>query len=51
MIQSWKVPPLLKGMGTWLPPLNTWRLRHASTGGFDSPRYCYAVWLRHLERV
>jgi hypothetical protein len=48
MIQSWKLPHLLKGVGTWLPPLNAWRLRHASTGGADLPRYCYSVWLRHL---
>lgn len=35
-------------MLTWLPALNAWRVRHTSTGGSDSPRYCYAVWLRHL---
>jgi SAM-dependent methyltransferase len=39
---------MLKGMLTWLPVLNDWRLRRASTGGSNSPRYCYAVWLRHL---
>jgi SAM-dependent methyltransferase len=48
MLQSWKVRPILKGMLTWLPLLNAWRLRHAATAGSDSPRYCYAVWLRHL---
>ena len=35
-------------MLTWLPPLNTWRVHHTSTGGSDSARYCYSVWLRHL---
>lgn len=35
-------------MLTWIPILNAWRLRRASTGGSDSPRYCYSVWLRHL---
>src|SRR5262245_9785357 len=35
-------------MLTWLSPLNAWRVRHTSTGGSDSPRYCYSVWLRHL---
>jgi SAM-dependent methyltransferase len=48
MIQTWKISPTLKGMLTWLPPFNAWRLRHAKTGGSNSFRYCYAVWLRHL---
>jgi len=48
MIQTWKIPPMLKGMLTWLPPFNAWRFRHARTGGSNSFRYCYAVWLRHL---
>lgn len=48
MIQSWKIPPIIKGLLTWIPPLNAWCVRHMSTGGTDSPRYCYAVWLRHL---
>jgi hypothetical protein len=45
---TWKLPHVLKGTLTWVPPLNQLRLRTASTGGTDSPRYCYAVWLRHL---
>ena len=48
MIRLWKVPHILKGILTWVPVLNTWRLHHATTGGTDSPRYCYSVWLRHL---
>jgi SAM-dependent methyltransferase len=51
MIQTWKIPPILKGMLTWLPPFNAWRLRRARTGGSDSFRYCYAVWLRHLTTL
>jgi SAM-dependent methyltransferase len=51
MIQGWKVPHMLKGVLTWVPGLYTWRLRRGSTGGTDSPRYCYAVWLRHLVAV
>ena len=47
-IQAWKLPHILKGTLTWVPPLNQLRLRKASTGGTDSSRYCYAVWLRHL---
>src|SRR5713226_2093634 len=48
MIQSWKLPHMIKGTLTWVPPLNALRLRRASTGGTDNPRYCYSVWLRHL---
>ena len=48
MIQTWKLPHLVKGSLTWIPFLNAWRLRRGTTGGSDSPRYCYSVWLRHL---
>src|SRR5437899_2222019 len=48
MIQAWKVPHIVKGVLTWVPVLNAWRLRRAATGGSDSSRYCYSVWLRHL---
>ena len=41
-------PHILKGALTWVPVFNAWRIRRASTGGSDSPRYCYSVWLRHL---
>jgi SAM-dependent methyltransferase len=48
MIQPWKAPHILKGMLTYVPALNSWRARRATTGGSNSSRYCYAVWLRHL---
>src|SRR5439155_3784144 len=48
MIQVWKAPHILKGTLTWVPLLNAWRRRRASTGGTDNARYCYSVWLRHL---
>jgi hypothetical protein len=51
MIKLWKAPHMLKGALTWVPILNTWRVRRASTGGSDSPRYCYSVWLRHLTTL
>src|SRR5262245_43795735 len=47
-IHLWKLQHMLKGMLTYVPTLNAWRVRRASTGGSDSPRYCYSVWLRHL---
>lgn len=48
MVQMWKARHIISGMLTWVPILNAWRQRHASTGGSDSARYCYSVWLRHL---
>jgi SAM-dependent methyltransferase len=48
MIQAWKIPEMVKGGLTWLPVVNAWRQRRAATGGTDSARYCYSVWLRHL---
>src|ERR1700737_3309034 len=48
MTQRWKIPHIVKGMLTWLPFVYAWRLRHASTGGTNSPVYCYTHWLRHL---
>ena len=48
MIQPWKVPHLVRGMLTFVPAINRWRARSRATGGSDSARYCYAVWLRHL---
>lgn len=48
MIHTWKIPHILKGTLTWVPPLNVLRRRRATTGGSGSSRYCYSVWLRHL---
>lgn len=39
-----KVKALFAGMATWIPGYDHVR----STGGTDSARYCYSVWLRHL---
>jgi hypothetical protein len=47
-MNTWKAPHIVKGILTYVPVLNTWRSQHATTGGSDSARYCYAVWLRHL---
>ena len=41
--------PVVKGVLTWIPAFDIWRKHHATTGGTDTPRYCYAVWLRHLK--
>jgi hypothetical protein len=51
MLQSWKVPPITKGMLTYVPLLNAWRRYHATSGGTDTSRYCYSVWLRHLTNL
>jgi SAM-dependent methyltransferase len=48
IVQTWKLAPILTGTLTWLPLLNTLRQQNASTGGTNSARYCYSVWLRHL---
>lgn len=51
MIQAWKARHMLTGMLTFVPILNAWRHRYASTGGSDSARYCYSVWFRHLSML
>jgi len=38
--------PVLKGILTYIPGLRAFVTRR--TGGADSARYCYSVWLRHL---
>lgn len=38
--------PILKGIATWIPGL--YRADAGSTGGTNSARYCYGVWMRHL---
>lgn len=39
-----KAKALLSGLASWLPGYDVAR----TTGGTDSARYCYSVWLRHL---
>jgi hypothetical protein len=51
LIQAWKAFPILKGLLTWVPVLDAWRRHHATSGGTDSSRYCYSVWLRHLTTL
>jgi len=51
MVHIWKAPHIVKGMLTRVPALNAWRAHRASTGGTDSARYCYTVWLRHLANL
>lgn len=41
-----RVRPLLTGIATFVPGVNT--LVSRRTGGTNSARYCYSVWLRHL---
>ena len=48
LFQLWKLSHILKGALTRLPLMNAWRRRRGATGGSDSARYCYAVWMRHL---
>jgi SAM-dependent methyltransferase len=48
LIQDWKTLPVVKGVLTWVPGFDAWRKYRATTGGTDTPRYCYSVWLRHL---
>src|SRR2546428_4351319 len=40
------VTPVLKGIVTFMPGVKNFVAKR--TGGTDSARYCYAVWLRHL---
>jgi hypothetical protein len=40
-----KARAILSGLVTWLPGFPAMR----GTGGTDSARYCYSVWLRHLK--
>lgn len=41
-----KLRQLIYGIATFFPGVS--RLRSKGTGGTDSARYCYSVWLRHL---
>jgi SAM-dependent methyltransferase len=37
---------MIYGLASWLPLIM--KLKSQGTGGTDSARYCYSVWLRHL---
>jgi SAM-dependent methyltransferase len=41
-----RIKPVIRGLLTYAPPLE--RLIPKATGGTDTARYCYSVWLRHL---
>lgn len=41
-----KLRPLIRGLSTYVPGIR--QLTAPGTGGTDSARYCYSVWLRHL---
>ena len=41
--------PVLRGLATYLPVIGKRVGTH--TGGTDSARYCYSVWLRHLMQA
>ncbi len=43
-----KVKHLIKGVVKSLPGIDIVYNFHQNTGGTDSVRYCYSVWLRHL---
>src|SRR5437773_9707430 len=51
MLQIWKLPHMVKGTLTFVPPLNAWRIRQRSTGGTDSPQYCYSTWHRCMSAL
>lgn len=44
-----KPAALIKGTATFVPGLM--KLACGGSGGTDSPRYCYSVWLRHLTKL
>jgi hypothetical protein len=43
-----KIGALARGLATFLPGVATLQRSVTHTGGTDSARYCYSVWLRHL---
>jgi hypothetical protein len=43
-----KFAALARGVATFVPGIATLHRRITHTGGTDSARYCYSVWLRHL---
>jgi hypothetical protein len=50
-VRGLNVTPYLKGIATYIPGLYPYLVdwvRPGKTGGTDSARYCYSIWLRHL---
>ena len=43
-----KIRPLLTGIASYVPGLYKFSSTARGTGGTNSARYCYSVWLRHL---
>ncbi len=43
-----KIGALTRGLATFVPGMARLHRRVTRTGGTDSARYCYSVWLRHL---
>jgi hypothetical protein len=37
------------GILTFIPGLYKWRLKNTGSGGTNSARYCYSVYLRHKQ--
>lgn len=48
-LAAYKAKPILEGALSLLP--GGQRLVRTGTGGSDSARYCYSVWMRHLIRT
>ncbi len=45
-----KFGALARGLATYVPGMATLHRHVTRTGGTDSARYCYSVWLRHLVK-
>ncbi len=43
-----KIGPFARGIATYVPGISRLQQLNMRTGGTDSGRYCYSVWLRHL---
>ena len=43
-----KLGALARGLATYVPGMPILHRHVTRTGGTDSARYCYSVWLRHL---
>ena len=47
--QKWRQSErVMVGLATFIPGLSWVMAKLRKTGGTDSARYCYSVWLRHL---